>query len=56
MSAETTTTLATRPTAHGVAEKRGLFDREILGRATIDAVRKLDPRGRRSAIPSCSSS
>jgi K+-transporting ATPase ATPase B chain len=35
---------APRPAAHGVAEKRGLFDREILGRATIDAVRKLDPR------------
>jgi K+-transporting ATPase ATPase B chain len=44
MSPETTTAPATRPTAHGVAEKRGLFDREILGRATIDAVRKLDPR------------
>ena len=24
--------------------RRGLFDREILGRATVDAVRKLDPR------------
>ena len=30
--------------AHGVAEARGLFDREILGRALIDAFKKLDPR------------
>jgi K+-transporting ATPase ATPase B chain len=44
MTPETTTTLVTPPSAHGVAEKRGLFDREILGRAAIDAVRKLDPR------------
>ena len=44
MAPETTTTLVTPPSAHGVAEKRGLFDREILGRAAIDAVRKLDPR------------
>ncbi|MGP8065173.1 MAG: HAD-IC family P-type ATPase, partial [Acidimicrobiales bacterium] len=44
MTPETTTTLITAPGAHGVAEKRGLFDREILGRAAIDAVRKLDPR------------
>ena len=35
----------TTPTvAHGVAEARGLFDREILGRALIDAFKKLDPR------------
>jgi K+-transporting ATPase ATPase B chain len=44
MTPETTTTLVSPPGAHGVAEKRGLFDREILGRAAIDAVRKLDPR------------
>ena len=31
-------------TAHGVAESRGLFDREILGPALIDAFKKLDPR------------
>ncbi len=30
--------------AHGVAQKRSLFDREILRQAMIDAVRKLDPR------------
>ena len=30
--------------AHGVAEARSLFDREILGRALIDAFKKLDPR------------
>ncbi len=30
--------------AHGVAEARGLFDREIVGRALIDAFKKLDPR------------
>jgi potassium-transporting ATPase ATP-binding subunit len=28
----------------GVRPNRGLFDRRILGRATVDAVRKLDPR------------
>ncbi len=44
MTPETATTLVTPPSAHGVAEKRGLFDREILGRAAIDAMRKLDPR------------
>jgi K+-transporting ATPase ATPase B chain len=32
------------PTAHGVAESRGLFDREILGPAFVDAFKKLDPR------------
>ena len=31
-------------TAHGVAQSRGLFDREILRDAFIGAVRKLDPR------------
>ncbi len=30
--------------ARGVARSRGLFDREILGAAALDAVRKLDPR------------
>ena len=35
---------ATPTVAHGVAEARGLFDREILGRALIDAFKKLDPR------------
>jgi len=40
----TTTVPTAQPTAHGIAERRGLFDREILGRASIDAVRKLDPR------------
>jgi potassium-transporting ATPase ATP-binding subunit len=30
--------------AHGVATKRGLFDREIIGPALIDSVKKLDPR------------
>src|ERR1019366_5270084 len=29
---------------HGVAEARGLFDRQILRRAFVDAFRKLDPR------------
>ena len=29
---------------HGVAQARSLFDREILGRALIDAIKKLDPR------------
>jgi len=29
---------------HGVAEARSLFDREIFGRALIDAFKKLDPR------------
>ena len=28
----------------GVSHRRGLFDREILGRATLDALRKFDPR------------
>ena len=30
--------------AHGVAQARGLFDREILGPALLDAFKKLDPR------------
>ncbi len=30
--------------AHGVAQSRGLFDREILGQALKDSFRKLDPR------------
>jgi K+-transporting ATPase ATPase B chain len=32
------------PTPHGVAESRGLFDREILGEALVGAFTKLDPR------------
>ena len=32
------------PLAHGVAEPRSLFDAEILGRASIDSLKKLDPR------------
>jgi K+-transporting ATPase ATPase B chain len=28
----------------GVSQRRGLFDREILGRAALDALRKFDPR------------
>ena len=32
------------PRAHGVAQQRSLFDREILRQAMFDAVRKLDPR------------
>jgi potassium-transporting ATPase ATP-binding subunit len=37
-------TPAARQPASGPRRSRGLFDREILGRATLDAVRKLDPR------------
>jgi K+-transporting ATPase ATPase B chain len=44
MPPETASVLADRPAGSGVATKRGLFDREILGRAAIDAARKLDPR------------
>jgi K+-transporting ATPase ATPase B chain len=43
----TTTTKPPQPTstvAHGVAESRSLFDREILRHAFWDAFRKLDPR------------
>ncbi|MGH9006391.1 MAG: potassium-transporting ATPase subunit KdpB [Acidimicrobiales bacterium] len=32
------------PMARGVAQARGLFDREILAQATIGALKKLDPR------------
>ncbi|HUZ43959.1 MAG TPA: potassium-transporting ATPase subunit B, partial [Acidimicrobiales bacterium] len=32
------------PVPHGVAQARGLFDREILIQATTDAFKKLDPR------------
>jgi potassium-transporting ATPase ATP-binding subunit len=32
------------PMAHGVAQARGLFDREILSHALVDAFKKLDPR------------
>ena len=34
----------TPPTAHGVAQSRSLFDREILRQALIDSFKKLDPR------------
>jgi K+-transporting ATPase ATPase B chain len=43
----TTTTAPVQPqppTAHGVAEARSLFDREILVQATWGSFRKLDPR------------
>src|SRR5271170_2629678 len=30
--------------AHGVAEKRSLFDREIMAQAVVGAFKKLDPR------------
>ncbi len=33
-----------RSDAHGVAESRSLFDREILRQALVDSVKKLDPR------------
>ena len=39
-----TTPPGTPPTAHGVAQARSLFDRQILGRALIDSFWKLDPR------------
>ncbi len=44
------TTLTTQPQAqpgdlpHGVGGSRSLFDRQIMGRALIDAFKKLDPR------------
>ena len=44
------TTVTTQPQSqpsdlpHGVAGSRGLFDRQIMGRALIDAFKKLDPR------------
>ncbi|MFZ1062709.1 MAG: potassium-transporting ATPase subunit KdpB [Acidimicrobiales bacterium] len=42
------TTVLTPPSAdssgHGVAKARGLFDREILGEALRDSIKKLDPR------------
>jgi K+-transporting ATPase ATPase B chain len=44
------TTLTTQPQAqpgdlpHGVSGSRSLFDRQIMGRALIDAFKKLDPR------------
>jgi K+-transporting ATPase ATPase B chain len=42
------TTVLTPPSAdssgHGVAHARGLFDREILGQALKDSIKKLDPR------------
>ncbi len=44
------TTVTTQPQSqpsdlpHGVAGSRGLFDRQIMGRALIDAFKKIDPR------------
>jgi len=42
------TTVLTPPSAdstgHGVAQARGLFDREILAQALKDSIKKLDPR------------
>ena len=36
---------ASAPTvAHGVAQSRGLFDREILRQALVDSLKKFDPR------------
>ena len=35
---------ASQRIAHGVAEARSLFDREILGQALVDSIKKLDPR------------
>ncbi|MHB1911086.1 MAG: potassium-transporting ATPase subunit KdpB, partial [Acidimicrobiales bacterium] len=35
---------AATPVPHGVAQARGLFDREILVQAGLDAMKKLDPR------------
>ena len=32
------------PAPHGVAESRSLFDREILGHAAVDSLKKFDPR------------
>ncbi len=44
----TTLTTASPPEAkiqpHGVAQARNLFDRQIIGQALIDALKKLDPR------------
>ncbi len=44
------TTVTTQPQSqpsdlpHGVAGSRGLFDRQIMGRALVDAFKKIDPR------------
>ena len=40
----TATAVAERPAAHGVAQARSLFDRQIMGHALIGAFKKLDPR------------
>ena len=39
-----TTSPGTPPTAHGVAQSRSLFDRQIVGQALIGSFKKLDPR------------
>src|SRR5471032_25356 len=46
-NAGTGTAVLSEPTAtvaHGVAQARGLFDKEILGQALFDSFKKLDPR------------
>src|SRR6202034_3333558 len=43
-AATATLSPSSSPTAHGVAEARGLFDKEILVQALGGAFRKLDPR------------
>src|ERR1700760_2318188 len=40
----TATATAPATVAHGVAESRSLFDREILRQALFDSFKKLDPR------------
>ena len=46
MGAPAVTTAGAHPsgTPRGVATKRGLFDREIIGPAIVDSFKKLDPR------------
>ena len=43
-TAETPSALTPQPSAHGVAESRSLFDREILREAFFGSFKKLDPR------------
>ncbi|HXX90789.1 MAG TPA: potassium-transporting ATPase subunit KdpB [Acidimicrobiales bacterium] len=40
----TATAVAERPTAHGVAQARSLFDRQIMGHALVGSFKKLNPR------------
>ncbi len=44
MTTMTTEKAPGRPSPHGVAQARSLFDREILAQAAIGALKKLDPR------------